>query len=146
MKDVLFNLIKKQHLNISIYTEEIFERRCQEEIIRSDEEQSSFVYLEFSFEGIKAELPDEEEHLQFWELFMAALSKNRGSDIMGFLEHQSGIGILLLDSKLNGWTRVKGRLEQLASEHGMQKMKSLLEKTVNPIVYPTCIQDTEETK
>lgn len=146
MKEVLFNLIKKRHLNISIYTEEIFERRCQEEIIRSDEEQSSFVYLEFSFEGIKAELPDEEEHLQFWELFMAALSKNRGSDIMGFLEHQSGIGILLLDSKLNGWTRVKGRLEQLASEHGMQKMKSLLEKTVNPIVYPACIQDTEETK
>ena len=53
MKQELFKLIRKHHLNISIYTAEIFERRCQEEIIRSDEDQSSFIYLEFEFDEIK---------------------------------------------------------------------------------------------
>ena len=58
MKELLYNLIRKHKYSISIYTEEIFERRCQEEIIRSDEDNSSFVYLEFDFESLKKELPD----------------------------------------------------------------------------------------
>ena len=48
-------MIRKHKYSISIYTEEIFERRCQEEIIRSDEDNSSFVYLEFDFESLKKE-------------------------------------------------------------------------------------------
>ena len=65
MKELLYNLIRKHKYNISIYTEEIFERRCQEEIIRSDEDDSSFVYLEFDFEALKKELPDEGDFTQF---------------------------------------------------------------------------------
>ena len=70
MKELLYNLIRKHKYNISIYTEEIFERRCQEEIIRSDEDNSSFVYLEFDFEALRKEMPDEGEFNQFWNSFL----------------------------------------------------------------------------
>ena len=141
MKETLFNLIRKHHYNISIYTEEIFERRCQEEIIRSDEEQNSFVYVEFDFNTISKALQDEESITKFWDVFFMALSKNnRGSDIIGFLEHENGIGMLLLDSKLPGWERVKGRIEQTAREQGYRAFTPILNNIIKPIVYPACIQ------
>ena len=99
MKQELFKLIRKHHFNISIYTAEIFERRCQEEIIRSDEDQSSFVYLEFDFDEIKKVAQSDEDSLRFLEVMLTALNRNnRGSDILGFLENDSGLGMLLLDS------------------------------------------------
>lgn len=141
MKEFLFNLIRKHKYNISIYTEEIFERRCQEEIIRSDEDNSSFVYLEFDFETLKKELADEASVTQFWNSFFSVLnSGSRGSDIVGFLEHESGLGMLLLDSKLNGWERIKGRIEQKTSSN-LDKVKEVLDKTIKPILYPACIQN-----
>lgn len=141
MKELLFNLIRKHKYNISIYTEEIFERRCQEEIIRSDEDNSSFVYLEFDFETLKKELADEASFTQFWNSFFSVLnSGSRGSDIVGFLEHESGLGMLLLDSKLNGWERIKGRIEQKTSSN-LDKVKEVLDKTIKPILYPACIQN-----
>lgn len=140
MKELLFNLIRKHKYNISIYTEEIFERRCQEEIIRSDEDNSSFVYLEFDFETLKKELADEASFIQFWNSFFSVLNNgSRGSDIVGFLEHESGLGMLLLDSKLNGWERIKGRIEQKTSSN-LDKVKEVLDKTIKPILYPACIQ------
>ena len=140
MKELLYNLIRKHKYSISIYTEEIFERRCQEEIIRSDEDNSSFVYLEFDFETLKKELPDESEFIQFWNSMFAVLnSGSRGSDIVGFLEHESGLGMLLLDSKLDGWQRMKGRLEQKTDNNG--NVKAILDKVVKPILYPACIQN-----
>ena len=145
MKNLLFNLIRKYHYNISIYTDEIFERRCQEEIIRSDEEKSSFVYIEFDFESIHNALLSEENNLDFWKIFFEALAKNnRGSDILGFLEHESGIGMLLLDSKIEGWIRIKGRIEQTAQKIGFNSISSILNETIKPIVYPACIQDSAQ--
>ncbi|MBR5413813.1 MAG: hypothetical protein IK114_12375 [Fibrobacter sp.] len=142
MKELLFNLIRKHKYNISIYTEEIFERRCQEEIIRSDEDNSSFVYLEFDFETLKRELPDEGNFIQFWDSFFSVLSSgSRGSDIIGFLEHESGLGMLLLDSKLDGWERIKGRIEQKSAVNNLEKVSDILDKTVKPILYPACIQN-----
>lgn len=141
MKELLFNLIRKHKYNISIYTEEIFERRCQEEIIRSDEDNSSFVYLEFDFETLEKELADEASVTQFWNSFFSVLnSGSRGSDIVGFLEHESGLGMLLLDSKLDGWERIKGRIEQKTSSN-LDKVKEVLDKTIKPILYPACIQN-----
>ena len=141
MKELLFNLIGKHKYDISIYTEEIFERRCQEEIIRSDEDNSSFVYIEFDFEHVKSQLSTEEDYNSFWEMFLTSLHKsNRGSDIIGFLENGSGIGMLLLDSKIEGWNRVKGRIEQTSVSHGFEKAKEILDNVVRPIVYPACIQ------
>ena len=142
MKEDLFNLIKKHQYNISIYTEDIFERRCQEEIIRSDEDKSSFVYIEFDFESINATLGNESNSQQFWNIFMETLSQNkRGSDILGFLEHESGIGLLLLDSKTDGWNRLLGRFKQTAGDRNFEIMDLVLDKNVRPIVYPACIQD-----
>jgi len=144
MKDYLFNLIKKHQYNISIYTEDIFERRCQEEIIRSDEDNSSFVYIEFDFISIDSILGNKFNSQQFWNIFLETLSQNkRGNDILGFLEHESGIGLLLLDSKLDGWTRLVGRFIRTANEHGFTIMDLVLEKNVKPIVYPSCIQDIQ---
>ena len=141
MKELLFNLIRKHHYNISIYTAEIFERRCQEEIIRSDEEKSSFVYIEFDFNTISRAIPDQDAFTRFWDVFFMALSKNnRGSDIIGFLEQESGIGMLLLDSMLPGWERIKGRIVQTAREQGLDTSKLVLDDIIKPIVYPACIQ------
>jgi len=144
MKDYLFNLIKKHQYNISIYTEDIFERRCQEEIIRSDEDNSSFVYIEFDFNSIDNILGNKINSQQFWNIFLETLSQNkRGNDVLGFLEHENGIGLLLLDSKLDGWTRLAGRFTRIASEHHFTIMNLVLEKNVKPIVYPSCIQDIQ---
>ena len=144
MKEHLFNLIKKHQYNISIYTEDIFERRCQEEIIRSDEDNSSFVYIEFDFESIENTLGNESNSQQFWNIFLETLSKNkRGNDVLGFLEHESGIGLLLLDSKLDGWTRLAGRFQRTANKHNFEIMSLVFEKIVKPIVYPSCIQDIQ---
>ena len=141
MQDTLFNLIQKGKYSISIYTEEIFERRCQEEIIRSDEDNSSFVYIELDFEHVKKCVDGEENALKFWSIFLASLNKsNRGSDIIGFLENQAGIGMLLLDSKIEGWERVKGRILQMAETQGYEKAGDLLNDSIRPIIYPACIR------
>ena len=142
MKEFLFNLIRKRKYDISIYTEEIFERRCQEEIIRSDEDNSSFVYLEFNFNQIKKNFSDDNTYTKFWEVLLETISKNtRSSDIVGFLENGSGLGILLLDSKIDGWQRVKGRIVQMAKVMDFSNMEAILNKEIKPILYPTCIQD-----
>ena len=142
MKQELFKLIRKHHFNIAIYTEDIFERRCQEEIIRSDEDKSSFVYLEFDFAAIREQVGDENANIQFWEIFLTALNKNnRGSDIIGFLENETGLGMLLLDSKIEGWVRVRGRILQTASDKGLNIAAPVLTALVKPIVYPACIND-----
>ena len=145
MKQELFKLIRKHRFNISIYTSEIYERRCQEEIIRSDEDKSSFVYLEFDFAAIRKILKTEEESTQFWDVFLTALNKNnRGSDIIGFLENEAGLGMLLLDSKIEGWIRVRGRILQTADSMGCTSIASVLSTIVKPIVYPTCISDAQD--
>ena len=146
MKETLFEIIRNCHFNISIYTAEIFERRCQEEIIRSDEDKSSFVYLEFDFKTIKDMLKTDEQNETFWEIFLESLTKNsRGSDIIGFLENNSGLGMLLLDSKLEGWNRVRGRIEQIAQRREFGAISVILPHAVRPIVYPACIQDENVT-
>ena len=145
MKETLFEIIRNRHFNISIYTAEIFERRCQEEIIRSDEDKSSFVYLEFDFKTIKDMLKTDVQNEIFWEVFLESLTKNsRGSDIIGFLENNSGLGMLLLDSKLEGWNRVRGRIEQIAQRREFSAISLILPNAVRPIVYPACIQDESE--
>lgn len=147
MKQELFKLIRKHHFNISIYTAEIFERRCQEEIIRSDEDQSSFVYLEFDFDEIKKVAQSDEDSLRFLEVMLTALNRNnRGSDILGFLENDSGLGMLLLDSKIEGWIRVRGRILQCANSEGFPNAGNIIASVVKPIVYPTCIADAQDLK
>ena len=135
----------KSASSASCPTKELFERRCQEEIIRSDEDKTSFVYLEFNFEQIAKKLGNEEDNSKFWEIFLEALAKNnRGCDIIGFLENEAGLGMLLLDSKAEGWMRVKGRIEQTANINNFPHVSSILSTLVTPIVYPACIQDMQK--
>ena len=142
MKEILFNLIRKHNYDISIYSSEIFERRCQEEIIRSDEDKTSFVYVEFDLEAVKSKLQSEECTLLFWEIFLAALNKScRADDVLGMLENDSGIGMLILDSKEDGWNRIKGRIHQAAQTQGYLLMDQIL-NLAHPIVYPSCIQNS----
>lgn len=144
MKENLFNLIRKHHFNISIYTAEIFERRCQEEIIRSDEDKSSFVYIEFDFSSIQAHFRDNDASELFFKVLLATLDKNcRGSDVIGFLEKDGGLGLLLLDSKIDGWQRIKGRIIQTAENSDIDINDAMLESIVKPIVYPACIQSQD---
>jgi hypothetical protein len=76
---------------------------------------------------------------------LTALNRNnRGSDILGFLENDSGLGMLLLDSKIEGWIRVRGRILQCADSQGFQKAASIITSVVKPIVYPTCIADAQD--
>ena len=147
MKEFLFNLIRKRKYEISIYTEEIFERRCQEEIIRSDEDDSSFVYLEFDFDTLRGVMRDSAVFNHFWDIFLATMSKNgRSSDIIGFLEHNTGLGLLLLDSKVDGWNRLKGRIEQMAIVYSFKgDMLEILDQSIRPILYPACIQNLDGT-
>ena len=136
MKQELFKLIRKHHFNISIYTAEIFERRCQEEIIRSDEDQSSFVYLEFDFDEIKKVAQSDEDSLRFLEVMLTALNRNnRGSDILG---------MLLLDSKIESWIRIRGRLLQTANDMDFKGLSNVLSAIVKPIVYPACVSDAQD--
>ena len=46
-----------------------------------------------------------------------------------------------LDSKMDGWHRVKGRIVQMAKVMDFADMDAILEKEIKPILYPTCIQD-----
>ena len=48
--------------------------------------------------------------------------------------------MLLLDSMLPGWERIKGRIVQTAREQGLDTSKLVLDDIIKPIVYPACIQ------
>ena len=78
-------------------------------------------------------------------MFFAALNKNsRRSDVIGFLEKGTGLGMLLLDSKIEGWIRVRGRLLQTASDMNFSGMSELLASIMKPIVYPACVTDAQD--
>ena len=103
------------------------------------------MYLELDFAAIRKLLQTEEESMEFWDVFLTALDKNnRGSDIIGFLENEAGLGMLLLDSKIEGWIRVRGRILQTADRMGCTSIASVLSTIVKPIVYPTCISDAQD--
>ena len=87
-------------------------------------------------------MPEDEKFNQFWKALFSVLSSgSRGSDIVGFLEHESGLGMLMLDSKLDGWQRVKGRIEQKAAVDHFENIKDILDRNIKPILYPACIQN-----
>ena len=52
--------------------------------------------------------------------------------------------MLLLDSKIEGWIRVRGRILQTADSMGFNSAASLISSTVRPIVYPACINDAQD--
>ncbi len=130
--------IKKQKYGIVIYPNDLFELRVQEEMIRADEYKSFFVYVEMDFRAIRAALPSDEEE-KFWRaVFSSFATKGRGSDVVGFLENKSGIGLILLDSKMEGWRRLAGRFKEFAKDSVTDIQRPL--DTVKALVYPAYIE------
>ena len=108
--------IKKQKYGIVIYPNDLFELRVQEEMIRADEYKSYFVYAEMDFRAIRDALPNDEEE-KFWKAVLKSFAtKGRGSDVIGFLENDNGIGLIMLDSRIDGWRRLVGRCKEFAKD------------------------------
>ncbi len=132
--------IKKQKYGIVIYPNDLFELRVQEEMIRADGYRSFFVYVEMDFLAIRDTLPQDEEE-KFWKaVFRGFATKGRGSDVVGFLENESGIGLIMLDSKMDGWRRLAGRFKEFAKDSVTDIQRPL--DTVKAFVYPPYIEDS----
>ncbi len=130
--------IKKQKYGIVIYPNDLFELRVQEEMIRADEYKSYFVYAEMDFKAIREALPKDKEEI-FWKAVLKGFAtKGRASDVIGFLENESGIGLIMLDSKMDGWLRLVGRFKEFAKD-SISDIKQPID-TVKAIVYPAYIE------
>lgn len=141
MKKIIFNGIKNHKYDLILYPAEFFELRIQEEIVRTDEYKSSFVYVEMDFNRIKTTLKDDTEELAFWEAALRSMAiKKRGSDVLGFLQDDAGIGLLLLDSKMEGWIRLQGRISEFC-RLTIGDISNTLQKGTRAFVYPACLKD-----
>lgn len=129
--------IKKQKNGVVLYPNDLFDQRVQEEMIRADEYKSYFVYAEIDFDSIRNALPQDQEE-KFWEaVFKSFATKGRGSDVLGILENESGVGIIMLDSKMDGWDRLVGRIKEFTKNSINDIGKPL--NTIKAFVYPAYI-------
>ncbi len=132
--------VKKQKNSVVIYPNDLFDQRIQEEMIRTDEYKSYFVYAEIYFDAIRKALPSDQEG-KFWDaVFKSFATKGRGSDIIGMCENDEGIGIIMLDSKMDGWLRLVGRIKEF-TKNSISNIENPL-STIKAFVYPAYI-DTE---
>jgi len=146
MKKIIFNGIKNHKYDLIMYPAEFFELRIQEEIVRTDEYKSSFVYVEMDFKKIKASLRDDEDELAFWEAALRSMAiKKRGSDVLGFLQDDAGVGLLLLDSKMEGWIRLQGRISEFC-RLTIGDISTTIKKATRAFVYPACLKDITPSK
>ena len=137
ISEYLKTCIRKQKREIVVYPNDLFEQRVQEAMSRTDEYKSYFVYAELDFESVRKNLPADQEE-KFWEAFFKTLAtKGRGSDVLGLLEKDSGLGLILLDSKMDGWDRLVGRIREFGRD-GVTDFGELL-GTVKAFVYPAYI-------
>lgn len=129
--------MKKQKNGVVLYPNDLFDQRVQEEMIRADEYKSYFVYAEIDFDSIRNALPQDQEE-KFWEaVFKSFATKGRGSDVLGILENESGVGIIMLDSKMDGWDRLVGRIKEFTKNSINDIDKPL--NTIKAFVYPAYI-------
>ncbi|MCK9183558.1 MAG: hypothetical protein M0P13_11880 [Fibrobacteraceae bacterium] len=141
--DFFPNWIEKQKYGIVVYPADLFELRIQEEMIRADEYKSYFVYVEIDFNAIRKELKGEEAEYEFWKAFLKCLAtKDRGSDVYGLLKNNTGIGLLLLDSKMEGWRRLEGRIKEF-SKITLGDISEVLKKGIKEFVYPACLEKVQ---
>lgn len=130
--------IKKQKYGIVVYPNDLFELRVQEEMIRADEYKSYFVYAEMDFRAIRDSLPKDEEE-NFWEAVLRSFaSKGRASDVIGLLENENGIGLIMLASKMDGWHRLVGRFKEFAKNSVSDIQRPI--DTIKAFVYPAYIE------
>ncbi|MBP5248097.1 MAG: hypothetical protein J6Z31_09615 [Fibrobacter sp.] len=140
ISEVFLSSVKKQKNRLVIYPNDLFDQRVQEEMIRADEYKSYFVYAEIDFGAVRKALPNDQEG-KFWDaVFKSFATKGRGSDVIGMLENDEGIGVIMLDSKMDGWDRLVGRIKEF-SKNSISNIENPL-GTIKAFVYPAYI-DTE---
>lgn len=137
ISEIFKSSVKKQKNGVVIYPNDLFDQRVQEEMIRADEYKSYFVYAEIDFTAIRNSLPPEQEG-KFWDAVLKSFAtKGRGSDVIGMLENDEGIGIIMLDSKMDGWHRLVGRIKEF-SKTSISDIETPI-STIKAFVYPAYI-------
>lgn len=130
-----------------IYPWSLFELRLQEEMIRTDRSGSPFYYVEFHFSCLPDIWPDSADVKRFASLLLqVAVNSARGSDIKGLLENDRGLGLVLLDSGVEGWNVFRQRLDALLTKEAPEMLTKLeqWESTLVRFAYPEGIRtDTE---
>lgn len=139
MKDYFQQLTKKKSYSLTIYPAEILERRTQEEIVRSDENKTYFIYAEVNFETLEKALPMEGDQNLFLDIFLQCMQSNiRGSDAVGMLPEDKGLVVLMPETQKDGWARLyKAFVQKLSDRKDICKVFS---EYISPIVYPSCLK------
>lgn len=113
-------LIAKQKFDAYVYSAEIFERRIHEEKFRAGELNTSFCYLELSFEHFTLPETSPEIVEKVWHHLLQILPNClRGSDIRGWMRDHSGLAILFLDCTELALNVFFQRLRQHMAEVGL---------------------------
>lgn len=139
MKEYFQHLTKKKSFTLTIYPAETLERRAQEEIVRSDENKTYFIYAEASFAALEAAIPLEADQNLFLDIFLQCLQSNiRGSDAIGMLPGDSGVVLLMPETQKDGWVRFQKAFSQKLADR--KDLCKAFAETITPIVYPSCLQ------
>ncbi len=138
MKEYFQQLQKRNAFSLVIYPENILERRAQEEILRSDESKTYFIYAEVSFATLQEALPMEGDQNLFLDILLQCLQSNiRGSDAIGLLPDGEGLVILMPETQKEGWVRLQKAFNQKLSDR--KDLCKVFSEKINPIVYPSCL-------
>lgn len=143
MKACFEHLTKRKFFKATIYPVELFERRVQEEIARSDENNDSFVYTEIEFDMIKENIASEQDRKLFLLAVLQCLQFDmRSSDSIGLLPDDKGFVVLMPESHgVYAWKRLQLAFgNRIADRPDFVK---LFKEKIQPIVYPTCLEQPE---
>jgi hypothetical protein len=136
---ILLEIAKRKKFDFHIYPEALFEARIQNEMIRADWTQSIFVYLEVLSEGLYRFKKPGVEIKEVWSVIADVLEQTiRGSDVKGLLPSGTGLGVLLLDSEIQGGARLSRRLfARLFEENCFEKLSLEDQRLIIPYyIYP----------
>ena len=143
MWEYFIHLAKKKSFLKMIYPANIFERRIQEEIVRTDNSNYFFVYTEFDFENLKPFFKTKEDSELFVRTLLNCLINDiRSSDAIGFLPKERGVGVLMPESSNNAFDRIVHAFANKIPER--KDLCSVLKEKVNPIIYPLCLSEKNE--
>ncbi len=135
MWDYFIRLSKKKSFLPFIYPADLFERRAQEEIVRSDECKNFFVYAEINFKMIEQCISEEDDQKLFISVLSQCLQSDiRGSDAIGELPDKEGIVLLMPETKESAWNRLKKSFREKLPDR--KDLCSIFDKKIHPIVYP----------
>jgi hypothetical protein len=103
-----------------LYPWEFFELRIQEEMVRADRSGIGFGYMEIHFDAMRKALKPEVNERTLWQSIFTVISESmRGSDVKGHIAGDGGIGLVFLDSTMQGVIEFRERLWVTLVEQGL---------------------------